>query len=133
MILSYILYEKVYSAVALECSFSCILYVFLDKINHCDVAVTATNWDMYDTYQLTKELEEAANPEKTGEWPIVLQLSESASHVTETGLTTKNLIIKSIFSWLSRCVAAIFIVSQFCYRSATIFHTYDMPVTLDRG
>ena len=37
-----------------------------DKIGHCDIAITATNWDMYDTYQLTKQLEDAASGEKQG-------------------------------------------------------------------
>ena len=39
---------------------------FSDKIGHSDIAITATNWDMYDTYQLTKQLEDAASGEKQG-------------------------------------------------------------------
>jgi len=40
--------------------------LFLDRISHADISVTATNWDMYDTYELTQQLEEAKDAEKHG-------------------------------------------------------------------
>jgi len=42
-----------------------------DKIGHNDIALMATNWDMYDTYELTQQLEEAANPNKQGNLPYL--------------------------------------------------------------